>query len=170
MPVLDIKKIGSMALLKKTTSIQFPLCADTMRDIQNMIDTLSTFPFPLGIAANQLGIDKQIIVYKLEDNLPHVVINPSMDMASNDMRQAWEGCMSLPNMQMVTIRHKVIHMSGHNVNNELQEICAGGVLSILLQNSLDHLNNVTIFERNLNKKLISISSELNSLTMGLYQS
>ena len=183
-----IIKIGNPLLALPCTRVLFPLDYETIQIIKTMIKTLKCIPEAAGLSANQIGINKRIIVYKVPFNRVQdceeffedirVLINPNIDETSNEMVQCWEGCLSLPEVKLVTLRHKNIYVSGFNSDGQLEEINADGFLSQCLQHEIDHINGITFFDRNIDKKLISHRNEVincisncnikNNNTMGKY--
>lgn len=170
---MNILKIGNPFLLKKTQRVLFPLDNETRHDIQRMIQTLNSLPEAAGLAANQIGIDKQIFVYRLPFNRVQegeeffndirVLINPTIDSASSELVQSWEGCLSFPEVKLVTIRHKSIHVSGFDEEGVLQEIDASGFFALNIQHEIDHLNGITFFKRMKDWELISTRDEVKNI-------
>jgi len=172
MTVCDILKLGSIELITKTKQVLFPLNQEIIQNINDMRDTLLSIPNSAGLAANQIGIDKQIIMYRIPEERvncdeeyfdePIILINPTIDIYSNEQEDGWEGCLSIPSLRAIVPRYKEIHVSGFDYNGVLYEKDVKGFYSRNLQHEIDHLNGITIFERILNKKMISFKSELNN--------
>ena len=169
---MTILKLGNVHLINKAQSVIFPLDNETKTNIEDLKHTLLSLKQSAGLSANQLGINKQIIVYRVPFERVNdceeyftdirVLINPCIDNVSNELSQNWEGCLSVPNIKLVTQRYSSIHVSGFDENQVLQEINAKGFLSFCLQHEIDHLNGITFFERNDNKKMITLKDELNT--------
>ena len=170
MTVRDVLKLGCIELITKTKPVSFPLNNETIQEINDMKDTLLSIPNSAGLAANQIGINKQIIVYRLPKervgknefffNDPIVMINPKIDLCSKEKENGWEGCLSIPSIRTVVSRYNHIHVSGYDKDGVLIEKEVNNFHARNLQHEIDHLNGITIFDRNEDKKLISFKSEL----------
>jgi peptide deformylase len=55
-------------MIRGTKRVLFPLNIETKYDIEKMINTLSRIPDVMSLAANEIGIDKHIIVYRKFQN------------------------------------------------------------------------------------------------------
>lgn len=172
MTIKPILTLGRLELITKTRNVKFPLNDETITDIQNLKDTLLSIKESAGLAANQIGVNKQIIVYRVprkrvEDGDEffeemRVLINPIIENKSRDIDQGWEGCLSVPQLKMVVNRYKTIHVSGYDENGTLLEFDASGFHARNIQHEIDHLNGITFFDRNVDTKLMSMKSELDN--------
>lgn len=165
----DIIKIGSILLIQKCdiVSINDKSLSKTIKLLKK---TLNNIPDSAGIAANQIGINKQIIAYRNPKNRVdkneesfndiRILINPVIESTSNDLNLGWEGCLSIPNIKSVVSRYNSIHISGYDEEFIFQEIFASGFLSRNLQHEIDHLLGKTIFDRIYDSKFISHSNEM----------
>jgi peptide deformylase len=166
----EILKLGRLELLTKTKTVKFPLTDETKNEIQLMKETLQSIPSSAGLAANQIGVDKQIIVYRLPiermENKEEatdeimVLINPEVEIESEEKENGWEGCLSIPSIRAVVPRHKSIHVSGYDQDGVLHEKHVSGFHARNLQHEIDHLNGLTIFSRIENYNFVSFKSEL----------
>src|ERR1700737_3395731 len=85
----------------------------------SMVETMRAAP-GLGLAANQIGIQKRLFVYQLsEEEGPKVVINPTI----TESRGEWEyeeGCLSVPGLYFTIVRPKEVHLTGLDLDgNEI---------------------------------------------------
>lgn len=75
----------------------------------------------LGIAANQIGIDKSVCVVGVrEDSDPLILINPRCVSSSEEKLFYIEGCLSLPGKRAKTLRYKTIKIACDNWENEIE--------------------------------------------------
>ena len=170
MTIRDVLKLGRLELINKTMNVSFPLDDKSKECIKDMKDTLLSIPNSAGLAANQILIDKQIIVYRIPKERvnkdeeyfddPIVLINPKIDIFSDHKEDGWEGCLSIPGIRAVVPRYKEIHVSGYDENGILCEKYVKGFHARNLQHEIDHLNGLTIFDRIEEKSFISFKSEL----------
>jgi len=93
----------------------------------------------IGLAAPQIGIAKKIAIIRLGNkdlniNLVNPIINNAYD--SRIFRQ--EGCLSFPGRVEDTTRFNEIHMTNNYIYP--QNLIITGLLSVVCQHEIDHLN------------------------------
>ena len=99
----------------------------------------------IGLAAPQVGIQKQFFVYDIDDG-PAALINPVI----KESRGEWvyeEGCLSIPGLYVEIVRPKEILISGFDLNGNEVEFEADELLARLFQHEFDHLHGTLMFER-----------------------
>jgi len=99
----------------------------------------------LGLAGPQIGVQKQIFVYDVDDD-PQVIINPKIVESSGE----WvydEGCLSIPGLYVEMLRPKKVLVSGYTLEGEEVQIEADELLARLFQHEIDHLQGVLMFDR-----------------------
>lgn len=105
----------------------------------------------VGLAANQVGQDLQLFVIdeKLaeENGVPSVYINPVITERSDDLAEAEEGCLSIPDAWLQIKRAKKIRLKALDENGHKIKIKARGFLARVLQHETDHLNGLLIKDR-----------------------
>jgi peptide deformylase len=100
----------------------------------------------VGLAANQVGRLKRILVAAVEDD-EYVLVNPVIEEASETTTSGPEGCLSIPGIQVVVERPTVIKISGRDVSGEPIKIEVEGLLARIFQHEVDHLDGVLILDR-----------------------
>src|SRR5688500_18656546 len=117
-----------------------------VRLAEDMITTMYDAP-GLGLAAPQVGVQKRLFVYDLQDEKgPKVIVNPTI----SESRGEWvyeEGCLSVPGLAWEIVRPKEIHLTGWDLDGNEVSIEADEVESRLFQHELDHLEGVLLLER-----------------------
>ncbi len=106
----------------------------------------------IGLAANQIGINKRVAVLNVKE--PIVLINPVV-IENSDEVQYYEGCLSFPKKSCNTTRYKNVVIECDNHESELSfgpsswddENELGLLESICVQHEIDHLNGITIMDR-----------------------
>lgn len=118
--------------------------------IADMAETMYAEP-GVGLAANQIGVDKSIIVF---DVSPHdqprnlnVLINPQIVSSIGSMVSENEGCLSVPDLRADVKRAAQVLVTGLDRQGNFVEIQGEGLLSIVLQHEIDHLNGVLFLDR-----------------------
>ena len=113
--------------------------------IQDMIDTaISNEPDCLGLAANQIGILKRIILIKI-DGKYIAMINPSYTpVKSFGTKQFKEGCLSFPDRmhsnRPKARRYKKIKLTYHEVKGRQVKVTLVKMKAVIAQHEIDHLN------------------------------
>jgi peptide deformylase len=136
------------------------------RDIEDLIETMGELMYKasgIGLAANQIGVAKQVFVFDLDyrekgKNLS-ALINPTIVLAEERIEYE-EGCLSVPDFQAKTTRRKHLKVKGIDGHGKPVDIEAEGLLAICIQHEIDHLNGTLILDhvshlkRNLYKRRI----------------
>jgi peptide deformylase len=115
------------------------------RLVDDMFDTLYTSDSGIGLAAPQIGVQKQIFVWDMDDE-PMVIINPEIVESSGE----WvydEGCLSIPGLYVEMQRPDHVLMRGLDLDGNTVEIEASQLAGRLFQHEIDHLNGVLMFDR-----------------------
>lgn len=119
--------------------------AKIVRIVDEMFDTLYESDSGIGLAAPQVGIQRQIFVWDMGDQ-PMVVVNP-MIVESDGEWVYDEGCLSIPGLYVEMTRPKTVLMRGIDLNGNEVAIEADELEARLFQHELDHLNGVLMFDR-----------------------
>jgi peptide deformylase len=105
----------------------------------------------IGLAAPQVGINKQLIVIDSEpnepDNPPLVLINPKIIGYSSELCNGEEGCLSIPGVYMEVTRPETIDVSFKDENGRPSKLKASGLLARVIQHEMDHLNGIMFVDR-----------------------
>jgi len=125
---------------------------DIDSEIKDIIDSMENLMYNnagIGLAANQVGIPKRIIVfdinYKEKAKDLTVLINPTI-ISGEDKIIYEEGCLSVPDFQGKINRKKYIKVQGLNRDGDLIDIDAEDLTAICIQHEIDHLNGVLILD------------------------
>jgi peptide deformylase len=101
----------------------------------------------VGLAANQVGVLRRVLVMQPEEEEPIALVNPVLRESSDELCTDDEGCLSLQGVtvpverrQRVTV--EALDPSGTEVSYELE-----GLSARILQHELDHLDGVLILAR-----------------------
>ncbi|MEK7424844.1 MAG: peptide deformylase [Actinomycetota bacterium] len=139
-----IRTFGDPVLRTKAASVT-DIDGKIARLVDDMFDTLYASDAGIGLAAPQIGVQKQIFVWDMDDE-PMVVINPEIVESSGE----WvydEGCLSIPGLYVEMMRPNEVLMRGIDLDGNVVEIEAGELAGRLFQHELDHLNGVLMFDR-----------------------
>jgi peptide deformylase len=122
---------------------------EVVKLVDHMAETMYSAP-GIGLAATQVGVAKQVLVADIAARKPEseliVLINPEIVAAEGKVLFE-EGCLSVPDYQAEVKRHEKITVRGLNLKGEEVEIKAEGLLAIVLQHEIDHLNGMLFIDR-----------------------
>jgi peptide deformylase len=108
--------------------------------VRDMAETMYDAP-GVGLAATQVDVHEQIIVIDISeahDDL-RVFINPEIIEASAELKEAEEGCLSVPGIYDSVERPDRIRVKALNQFGEPFELEADGLLAVCIQHEMDHL-------------------------------
>jgi len=115
----------------------------------DMAETMYAAP-GIGLAANQVGIPKRLIVLDLQDREGQrgliVLVNPEIVQASGSIKHE-EGCLSVPGFYAKVSRFGRVLVRGLNLDGKMVEIDAQGLLAVALQHEIDHLDGKLFVDR-----------------------
>ena len=99
----------------------------------------------VGLAANQVGILKQIVTINFEDKennkkINYILFNPSITHYSKETSLMEEGCLSLPDQYADVERPKEIILEYMDENEKLIKKQIDGYEARILQHEIDHLS------------------------------
>jgi peptide deformylase len=98
----------------------------------------------VGIAANQIGIQKNVCVISVEKSI--VLINPKIVKAQGSTHFV-EGCLSFPGESILTERFTSVTVIADNHEQPLNFSEENLLECICVQHEIDHLNGITMFDR-----------------------
>jgi len=118
--------------------------------IENMAETMYQAP-GVGLAANQAGINQRIIVFDHEADAQkrnyQVIINPTIKFCQGETISENEGCLSVPDLRADVKRSDFVVVEGLDRSGNKVKIDTDGVISVILQHEIDHLNGVLFIDR-----------------------
>jgi len=96
----------------------------------------------IGLAATQVDVHKRVIVVDISEKKddPLVLINPVLKKVIDpELKIYSEGCLSVPGFYEELERPSEIELSFQDVNGQDQTLIANGLLSVVVQHEMDHL-------------------------------
>lgn len=133
---------------------------DILEEIEDMKETLD-FSEGFGIAAPQVGIDKRIVIIKVDkekctykdcQDVPiTVMINPTWKKLSDDTEIEYEGCLSVPNVRGKVKRYKNIEVTYYNEKGQKIVKQVKGFTARDIQHECDHLDGIVFLEKVIDK-------------------
>jgi peptide deformylase len=105
----------------------------------------------IGLAAPQVGINKQLIVIDCAPDEPTqpplILINPTITRFSDKTCVIQEGCLSIPKVYLDVTRPEQIEVAYKDEYGRPQKLVAQDLLARVIQHELDHLNGVMFVDR-----------------------
>jgi len=122
--------------------------------VQEMIDGMASSMYEapgIGLAAIQVGWDKSVLIYDIaprdETRELNVLVNPKIITQEGQILSENEGCLSVPDFRADVKRSEYITVEGHDREGNPIRLDAEGILAIVLQHEIDHLNGTLFIER-----------------------
>lgn len=149
-----------------------PLATERLGDpeIQTLIDDMfETMQAAdgVGLAAPQLGIGLQLVVYAAVDpDRPNeqdpplrVLINPGLEPESGDQLYDWEGCLSIPDLRGLVPRYPAIRVHAIDRDGARLDFRAEGYEARIVQHEFDHLNGIVFLDRMRDLRSLTFAAE-----------
>jgi peptide deformylase len=148
---------------------------ETQRLIEDMRDAMRDAP-GVGLAAPQVGLPLQLAVIEDREDLMktfsaedlaererrpvpfHVIINPVIVYLSDERRNFYEGCLSLPGFSAVVPRARTIRVEYLDERAEPQFVQASGWYARILQHEIDHLRGALYIDRMLTRTFTTLDN------------
>ena len=122
-----------------------PITPDVKALAADMLETMYDAP-GIGLAAIQIGVPKRLVVIDLgknpEERSPMVLVDPEITWTSDERRIHEEGCLSIPEYYEEVERPDRIRLRYRNLDGDVVETEADGILATCIQHEVDHLNGV----------------------------
>ena len=117
---------------------------------KQLFDELENSENGIGLAANQIGINKRVCVINVKK--PLGLINPEITERSEEIFVFPESCLSFPGKHIRTLRHTSITVKADNYDKELKFTADSKDINdafecACVQHEIDHLDGVTMFDR-----------------------
>lgn len=139
-----IRTYGDPVLKSKAMKVA-DVDGKVVRLVEDMFDTLVDSGNGLALAAPQIGVQKQVVVWDFGEN-PLAIINP--EVVESDGEWVFdEGCLSIPGLYVEMLRPKQVLVRGVSLDGEIIEIEADELEARMFQHEIDHLNGVLMFDR-----------------------
>ena len=174
MSVHTILKMGNPILRKLSSpfSIGEIESEETKKLISDMFETMVAVG-GIGLAAPQIGINKQLTIIELptdSERYPDapsserfIIFNPTISFLTDELQGFWEGCLSVPGLRGFVERPKHIKVDYLDEKGNPQSIELEGFLATVFQHELDHLFGKIYIDHIKDTKLLIFESEAHFL-------
>ena len=169
MSTLPVYLYGNDILKKKAKKVAEISDAE-IKLIQDMFETMHEAN-GVGLAANQVGELKQILVVDISDTevgkgtQPIAVINPEILEEEGEWEYE-EGCLSIPDVREKVVRSEKITLRYNDANMNEMVLNAEGMLARVLQHEIDHLNGVLFLDHLSSGKRTLLKGKLTKIAKG----
>ncbi|HRS01378.1 MAG TPA: peptide deformylase [Bacteroidota bacterium] len=139
----------------------------------NMLETLHKTGNGIGLAANQVGESRSLIVIDLsaakeyKNEKPIIMVNPIIDSFSDDLVEFEEGCLSVPDFYEKILRPEAIQVVYYDLKGKEYNKNIDGLLARVMQHEIDHLNGILFYQRLSLLKRNMTKNKLNKIKNGI---
>lgn len=141
--MLEIKKYPDSILRKKCQEVK-----EINNEVSKLIEAMKKKTIEaegVGLAANQVGVEKRIIVIQTE-NGPEAFINPKLLKKSEETETLEERCLSLPGIRLDIKRAKKVVIEAQDTERRILQIEAKNLIARVFQHEIDHINGKLIID------------------------
>lgn len=143
MAIRKIMTVGDEVLRKKAKPVE------KIDDrVKTLLDDMAETMYAsdgVGLAANQVGILKRIVVADIGDGLMEL-INPEIISASGETFES-EGCLSVPNRRGMVKRPRTMTVKALYRDGRPVEYEAEGLLARVFAHEIDHLDGILFIDK-----------------------
>jgi peptide deformylase len=155
MAIRDVLKMGDPRLLEPARPVEDFVSIELAKLIVDMHDTMRALN-GAGLAAPQIGVGLQVVIFEVNsnpqqanprypdaENVPFtVLINPVLTPLTDEMEDAWEGCLSVPEMRGLVPRHTALRYQGFDAAGQPIDRSVSGFHARVVQHEVDHLHGI----------------------------
>jgi peptide deformylase len=153
--IRDILKMGDPRLLRVARPIEDihdPALGEIITDMYETMQAANG----VGLAAPQIGVDLRLMIFGFDENPRYpgeppvpvtTLINPWLEVLTEETEEGWEGCLSVPGMRGIVPRATHIRYGGTLEGGEVFTQEAQGFHARVFQHEFDHLNGVLYPQR-----------------------
>jgi len=106
----------------------------------------------VGLAANQIGVFRQVILIMEPKKLPIIMINPKIIEAYGDELGEDEGCLSVPGERGIVKRKQYVVVEFQESDGTPRTAVCCDYEARIVQHEVDHINNIVCCDRFEEKK------------------
>ncbi len=150
MEVPEIKIYPDPVLREVAEEVKEIMDEEIQEIIDQMFLAMYKTPNGIGLAANQIGVKKRIVVFDFKREKdrkgdPFVIINPEIVWTDGKIIHE-EACLSIPGFSAKVTRKKRVGIRGYDRNGKLIEREGDDIEAICFQHEVDHLNGILFID------------------------
>lgn len=162
MAIRKIARMGHPVLQGVAKPVPDPTAPEVRALVRDMIETMIDAN-GAGLAAPQVYEPWRIVVFQApperapeeideEEAFDHtapltVLINPEIEILSEEREKGWEGCLSVPGLRGAVPRYTALRYRGYGLDGEAVERVARGFHARVVQHECDHLDGILYPQR-----------------------
>jgi len=173
MAILKIARMGHPVLLQRCNPVADPRSGEIRKLVADMMETMEDAS-GVGLAAPQVHIPLRLFVFRVPldrqegdpDDTPvsnAVLINPHVDLLSEERVLRWEGCLSIPGLRGAVPRSPRVRYRGVDCDGRIIAREASGFHARVVQHENDHLDGILYPMRMSDFRLFGFNEELSRL-------
>jgi peptide deformylase len=148
MAIIDIVRMGDSNLVRTSVPVIEFATPELFSLLQNMKDTMNARQ-GVGIAAPQIGVNLRVILFGFDTNPRYpteksvpltILINPEIEFLTDEIEEAWEGCLSIPGFRGLVPRYTQLRYQGFDEHGNKIENTVTGFHARIVQHEMDHIN------------------------------
>lgn len=160
-----IRVIGDPVLKQRAADVT-DIDGRLVRLADDMVQTMYDAP-GIGLAAPQVGVQKRLFVWDLQDETgPHVMVNPEIVESDGEWTYE-EGCLSVPGLSWEIVRPNHVHVVGRDLDGNEVSFEASELVGRMFQHEVDHLDGVLLVERLDEDQARAARRQVRDLMLGL---
>ena len=140
MAILPVCHFPDEPVLRRKAKRVSRIDSSIQRLIDNMLETMQQIN-GVGLAAPQVGVPLRVIVLRMPEEAPMVIINPEIVKRAGE-QEVTEGCLSIPGYFGEIKRSAAVTVKGRNRQGKAIRVKATGLMAEVLEHEIDHLNGV----------------------------
>ena len=169
MSILKVARLGHPVLRQVSRPVppDALASAEVQGFIDDLVETMREYD-GAGLAAPQVHRPLRICLIEVDDNprypdFPRVpltlLVNPRIDLLTDDRIRIWEGCLSVPDLRGLVPRCPHIHVRAVDRHGAALDFEAEGVFAGIVQHECDHLDGRLFVDRVEDTKTLSFIPE-----------
>lgn len=116
----------------------------------------------VGLAANQVGLNKRIFVMQCTTQKPpYIFINPEIVSLEDKVEKCTEGCLSFPGINLEVSRIQALQLKWQDVKGGVHLEKFEGLEAVCIQHENDHLDGINFIDKIGNVKKMMILKKYN---------
>ncbi len=170
MAILKIARMGHPVLLQRCDPVPDPGAPEIRRLVADMMETMEDAP-GAGLAAPQVHVPLRLFVFRVTQERRSddpedepigntVLINPEVELLTEERMLRWEGCLSIPGLRAAVPRAPRIRYRGVDLDGNPVERTVSGFHAGVVQHEFDHLNGILYPMRMTDFRLFGFNEEL----------
>jgi peptide deformylase len=177
MAILKIAKMGHPALREPASEVADPTTPEIRRLVEDMLETMADAD-GAGLAAPQVHVPLRLVIFHVpegrdEENLElvplMVLINPVVELLTEEHGVDWEGCLSVPGMIGAVPRYTKVRYRAVSPEGEPIDRIAEGFHARVVQHECDHLDGTLYPQRMEDLSLLMFRDQMRYHADGLLE-